>query len=85
MTVSTTGGESRDLRISERESGGVEARGGKRWGDKGEDGSGGSGGKGGGRRASPEVEDGGCAAEVRPGRAQRECIGKCVRERLTKV
>lgn len=56
-----------DLRSSERVRGGEEAKGGKRWGERGEAGSGGSRGKGGGRRASPEVEDDGCAAEAQPG------------------
>lgn len=47
MVVSTRRGAVRwDRRISERDSGGVEARGGKRWGESGDGGSGGSSGKG---------------------------------------
>ncbi|KAG5381673.1 hypothetical protein IGI04_033143 [Brassica rapa subsp. trilocularis] len=83
MGVSVMGGVRWDLRISERVRRRVEAKGGKRWGERGEEGSGGSGGNGGGRRTSPEVEDDGCTAETRPGRAQRFCIGKRVRESLT--
>ncbi|CDY15817.1 BnaC02g34360D [Brassica napus] len=83
MGISEMGGVRWDLRISERDTGGVEAKGGKRWGERGEEGSGGSRGNGGGRRASPEVEDDSCMAETRSGRAQRFCIGKWVRESLT--
>lgn len=43
--------------------------------------SGGSGGAGGG--ASPEVGDGGLRPKARSGMAQRDCIEKRVREKLT--
>ena len=72
-----------DLGIAERDTGGVESKGGKRWRERGEEGSGGSRGNGGGRRESPEVEDDSCTAETRPKRAQRFCIGKWVRESLS--
>ncbi|KAH0872637.1 hypothetical protein HID58_069999 [Brassica napus] len=79
------GGTEREEERDQKElgRGGVESNGGKRWGERGDRGSGGSGGKGGGRRASPEVEDAGCTAEARPGKAQRVCIGKRIREKLT--
>lgn len=84
ITVSEEGGGLRwDLRASARVLGGVENKTGNWTGERLEDGSGGSGGKGGGRRASPEVEDGGFAAEAWPARPHRFCIGSCVRERLT--
>lgn len=47
--------------------------------------SGGSVRAGGGRRASPEAGDDGSKAEDQPGMVQRDCIGKCVREKLTFV
>lgn len=51
--------------------------------ERGEFRSGGSGGAGGGTRTSSETGDDGSAAEARPGLAQRDCIRKRVREKLT--
>lgn len=72
-----------ERRISARVIGGEAVKGGNWTGERFAGGSGGSGGKGGGRGVSPEVGDGGLTTEAWPGMAQRFCIGKRVREKLT--